>query len=165
MSLKLSLVFMKVLIFSTLFSLKANADTITIDLESHQLHYYDGTAGVELTYPIVGPRENRKYVYRNHTKFDIDIMRIRPKWRNRNTGKIHAAGSSSNPMGAGIIRFASRSEGYEGNCSIHGGARQSDFGQSLSGCCIRLIDKHFLELFYNVTSNTNIIFKESPRVR
>ena len=144
-------------IISALFCTKVHADTITIDLESHQLIYTDGTAGVYLSFPIVGPTPSAKNVYNNVREFDIDRIDLNPNWIS-SSGVKFPAGHIRNPLGVGRIRFADTFEGFSRPCSIHGGAKRRDLGQSLSGCCIRLLDEHFMELFFHVTTNTQVLF-------
>lgn len=142
-------------ISSLFFSTVANADTITIDIPGKLVTYRDDLTGVYLEYQAVFPRDNIKHVYKQLSSHDVDAMHLKPNWKSL-SGVKYPGGHPDNPLGAGRIRFLSTREGFERNCSIHGGAERRHLGQSLSGCCIRLIDDEFLELFWNITYDTYV---------
>lgn len=125
------------------------SDTIIIDVKKGTLTYNEDT------YAIVGPRSNVLHIYNGRTSFSINHMNLKPTWRD-NRGNLIPYGHVRNPLGIGRLNFLGPEEASR-PCSIHGGAREQDLKKQLSGCCIRMLDKDFLELFWSIRTDTKIV--------
>lgn len=132
----------------------ALADELTVDLSLHTITYEDKDLDIFKTFPIVGPKPENLRHYNNGKYFNIDAIAYKPSWEDAN-GNIVPFNKS--PLGIGIIRFKDLHEGQGRSCGIHGNARENDLGKNLSGCCIRMRDEDFLQIFYEITYDTKVI--------
>lgn len=109
------------------------------------------TPFVTKTYPVVVPRQESLAHYGGRRRFSVQQIGLNVAWKD-SRGRIIPANSPHNPLGAGRIRFSN----YTRPCSIHGNAKHAHLGQPLSGCCIRMLDKDFLELVFEIDNSTEI---------
>lgn len=154
---KNTLIFIMIQIISVPLLMKSLlASQLTVNLKLHTLTYEDKSLNIYKSFPVVGPDPKNLHHYNNGRIFDIDALAYKPDWIDAQ-GKIFHYGNS--PLGVGIIRFKDINEGKGRSCGIHGNAQEQDLGKNLSGCCIRMRDNDFLEIFYDIEYDTFIEIK------
>lgn len=141
-------------LFPTIIKSQTLSPSIIVNIRDHTLRHIDINGNLRV-YPIVAPRSEVLYLYGDSHIYNIDRMDLKPAWKD-SSGNIIPYGSSRNPLGAGRITFIDVDEGTR-PCSIHGNANESDLGRNLSGCCIRMRDEDFLQLFWQIDKSHVII--------
>jgi lipoprotein-anchoring transpeptidase ErfK/SrfK len=134
----------------------ANESPGTVIVRTSQRRlYYVVAPGRVISYPVGVGRAGKQWAGESF----ISSKRLRPAWsppaeiRRDRPGlpQVIAAGSPSNPMGAAALVLA------HGEYAIHGTNNPSSIGGFVSYGCIRMHNKHILDLYERVGVGTRVI--------
>jgi len=92
-------------------------------------------------------------------KFHIENKCVWPGWR-AYWGEFIPGGSHRNPLGARFLGTSARGRVTGWTIGIHGTNQPSSIGRRISGGCIRLLNKHAIELYEIIPIGTRVIVHE-----